>query len=408
MMDHFSAQTEEPWLLFLLVLFGEDSHLVKSLHQGWKKNLKAMIAKHPEILNSASGWMLPYFSAWRSLNPGKPMKLVPLHQEKTLLKVSQQNASLHLFLFLSFLHHWLHYSIADIASITGLSIGTVELRLEKLSQECQILRFENFWKEKTHSAQESLRELTSVGLLSPYFKNPIKGAKVTTAKPWYLRPLFEGLFTAALLFGIITSGPRLKVLYEIWLEKRLNFTELAEWNKGSEPDPAVSAKDEFPVNSSSIESALAPSSPSGLEDGAKPSAGKSTRAGDIASAPADTGISESSVSSVFGDQDAKTASSMKAYRILIQSDSPTSIKNEIIQILTKFSVVSHAGTKDDPSLQGIEMPGGILFDGFVSLNQYKKFIDEVSHTGRTKVIVTQARERPFPDRARVKIWIQQY
>jgi len=58
------------------------------------------------------------------------------------------------------------------------------------------------------------------------------------ASPWYIKALFEGVLATSLVLGIVLSIPRIKTIYEFWLEKRFDLYSIAELasNLGSRTD----------------------------------------------------------------------------------------------------------------------------------------------------------------------------
>ncbi len=190
---------------------------------------------------------------------------------------------------------------------------------------------------------------------------------------WYYKVLIEGLLASVIVLGIVFSMPRVKRIYEFWIERRLDMYNLAEFNPESVELPE-SAQDE----AASGQTADVP-------------------------APQNSAPQKSAVKAEteFVGRDSDRPSSEKVYRILIKTDSPQNIRVAVMAALNIFKTQS--ATREGLTS---ELPGGIIFDVFVPLDSYKPLLNRLIQLGEAKVIITHSKERGIPGKARLKIWLQ--
>ena len=207
------------------------------------------------------------------------------------------------------------------------------------------------------------------------------------AAPWYLKALFEGLLATTLVVGVVLSIPRVKALYEFWLERRIDLYSVAEMASGlsghsdGQDSPIVPAP-QAPAD-------VAPQTPEQKADAEK---------------------SEKVViksDSEFKGRDSEIISSDKVYRVLIKTDSPETLKERVLKSLVTVAY----SPADEDAKTGAELPGGIIFDVFVPIKSYKALIADLFRLGDQamgppQVIITRAKERGVSGKARVKIWLQ--
>ena len=225
------------------------------------------------------------------------------------------------------------------------------------------------------------------------------------AAPWYVKALFEGLLATTLVLGIVLSIPRVKSLYEFWLERRFDLYSVAELaaGLGSKPDevePAQVSKNPTPISSVGMLASNASAGNSTTDTSTAPGA---SAAPDASATPAPhlpSNRLDIKPETEFPGRD--IPSSDKVYRILIKTDSPETLRVRVLSAIN----ASHCETGSDAPQTGAELPGGVLFDVFVPFKGYKMLINELASMSETKVIITRAKERGRIGRARLKIWLQ--
>lgn len=229
-----------------------------------------------------------------------------------------------------------------------------------------------------------------------------------TAAPWYVKALFEGLLATTLVLGIILSIPRIKGIYEFWLERRLDLYSIAELatnlgrtetampTAGTTGNAKVSATAET-VGSKNIseENQLPNTSPALVQSSNTNDKHPSTNAN--ATEPLAV-----KAETEFGTRDSEVASSDKIYRILIKTDSPETLKEQVLRSLSTV----HFTSADEESPLGADLPGGVMFDVIIPLKSYKQIVNELHRIGETRVIITRSKERGVAGKAHLKIWLQ--
>lgn len=191
---------------------------------------------------------------------------------------------------------------------------------------------------------------------------------------WYYKVLIEGLLASVIVLGIVFSMPRVKRVYEFWVERRLDLYNLAEFNPESAELPESSPQDE--AASGQTADVPAPQNP----------------------APQKSAVT---AETEFVGRDSDRPSSEKVYRILIKTDSPQNIRVAVMAALGDFKTQS--ATRDGLTS---ELPGGIIFDVFVPFDSYKPLLNRLIQLGEAKIIITHSKERGLPGKARLKIWLQ--
>ncbi len=211
-----------------------------------------------------------------------------------------------------------------------------------------------------------------------------------SAAPWYVKALFEGLLATTLVLGIVLSIPRIKGIYEFWLERRLDLYSIAELAAG------LSGSRSEMTSDAAATAATSSGSQRANESGSK----SATAASGVATSQPEktTSIEETE----FLGRDSAIPTSEKLYRVLIKTDSPESIKDQVLRALTGV----HYTVADEENTVGAELPGGVMFNVFVPLKNYKQIENELSRMGEMKTIITRAKERGSPGKAHLKIWLQ--
>lgn len=166
--------------------------------------------------------------------------------------------------------------------------------------------------------------------------------------PWYLRTSIEGVGIVLMILLGISTGPRLRVIYERSMEA--NFEDVAQsfrdWrdvlDKSDRTAPLSRGK-----SIASTETGLNPSMPQ-AED-------FSSGDGDLDSTDEDS--AEGAAANVeTADGDIHVGSS-EIWRFIVKTDSPHEIRGKIVKILTDLKI-----PPDTSGLGGVEAPGGIQFD----------------------------------------------
>jgi hypothetical protein len=197
------------------------------------------------------------------------------------------------------------------------------------------------------------------------------------AAPWYIRVLAEGMLATIIVMGVVFSLPKIKYVYELWVDQRLDLASLSELASSLNRTANPPVETQAPVMG-----ATAPAGAPGKE--AKPTSPRTT------------------INSEFADRDSAAASSNKVYRIMIKSDSPETLKPTVGKILATLGATN---PQPDAAL-GVELPGGVMFDVYIPIKGYKGLLGDLGRMGDMKVIITQSRQQTIPGKARIKIWLQ--
>lgn len=268
------------------------------------------------------------------------------------------------------------------------AIGNCEICEAALQRRFSSLEY--FSEQPTHGVPEKLR----IFPVSPLFLKEGKRVFLNwSAAPWYVKALFEGLLATTLVLGIILSIPRIKSIYEFWLERRLDLYSIAELaaGLGSRSDGAGDAVGS-PVKAEPTPQIAPSAAPADPTLGSVPP----FRADDTLARANATGAEREIL------RGGQKASSAKIYRILIRTDAPEAVKDQVLSVLRSFNYES----ADDDSKLGVELPGGVLFDAFVPLQSYEPLKLELFKLGQPREIPLQAKEPGRPGKAHLKIWLQ--
>ncbi len=205
--------------------------------------------------------------------------------------------------------------------------------------------------------------------------------------PWYLRTSIEGSAIVALILLGVSSGPRIRALYERSIERSLG--DFAE-SLTTEPEHA-------------------------------PAAGPALARGNV---QAQTEPAEGDEYNSEGESDdsgedegtAAVAGKGEIWRLNVKTDSPHEIRTKIIELLTELKIASTT-----PGFGGIEAPGGIQFDLLLPqavVAKLKSSVEKLappappaladSPAGETFTWYKNRSKKPIPDgKTRVVIWLSQ-
>jgi hypothetical protein len=152
--------------------------------------------------------------------------------------------------------------------------------------------------------------------------------------PWWVRIPIEAASIVAVIILAISTGPRIRALYERKIEKSL--TEFGDDLSSGDTETAASGQ----LARGNVPAANAPAAPSAADDF---SSGE--------------GDSEAAGDNEEDDTPVVKAGSSETWRFNLKTDSPHDVRTKIVNILTDLKIPSNT-----PGLQGIEAPGGIQFD----------------------------------------------
>lgn len=189
--------------------------------------------------------------------------------------------------------------------------------------------------------------------------------------PWYIKLIAEGILATALVSVIVLSAPYFKHMYEYWLERRLDLYTINELGLSKNENTSL------PVEEATSEKKENVTADPQRSLAVKPE-------------------------TEFGSRDAERASADKIYRVLIKTDAPEALKNNVFSVLNN---VPHEPASER-GIAGDELPGGILFDIYVPLHEYKNLVNNLVKLGETKFFITRSKERQVPGKAHFKIWLQ--
>jgi hypothetical protein len=96
-----------------------------------------------------------------------------------------------------------------------------------------------------------------------------------------------------------------------------------------------------------------------------------------------------------------TSSTKKAYRVLMASVSPDTLKKEILPMMKKFGV-----SQVDNVKPGKEIPGGLYFNVVVPSRYLKDFMTKVSSLGEATIFESNSQGADVAGKNRVFIWIK--
>lgn len=182
--------------------------------------------------------------------------------------------------------------------------------------------------------------------------------------PWYLRTTIEGVGIVFMVLLGISTGPKLRAIYERSVEANLeDFTQsFREWRESrlqnDEDTPLSRGKSVAPAS-------VDGSNPAGVNDPAQRTeelaSGDSDSDGD--SSADDSGDDATPVEGGGGANDTSDihVGSNEIWRFMLKTDSPHEMRTKIVRILTDLHIP--ANTR---GFGGIEAPGGIQFDLLVT------------------------------------------
>ncbi|MDR3606595.1 MAG: zf-HC2 domain-containing protein [Oligoflexia bacterium] len=211
--------------------------------------------------------------------------------------------------------------------------------------------------------------------------------------PWYIRTSVEGAGIILMILLGISTGPRLRALYERGMDR--NLSEFAQALNFGTQDP-----------SSDTVSASVP-----LTRAAAPSADTA------AEAPSDDFNSGGDEAGNSDDNDSNLhVGNSEVWRFNLKTDSPHEVRPQIVRMLRDLRIPTNA-----PGLGGVEAPGGIQFDLLVPQSivpSLKKQLQAIapkapaeladSPAGETFTWYMNKSKRELPaHQARIVIWLSQ-
>jgi hypothetical protein len=237
--------------------------------------------------------------------------------------------------------------------------------------------------------------------------------------PWYLRTSIEGVGIVFMILLGISTGPKLRSVYERSMESNLEeFTQsFREWRESR----FQATEEEAPLTRGK---SLGPAS---VTEGASPDAqkgeelisGDSDSEGDSTSDTSDDDEDDATVVEGGGgnnDTSDIRVGANEIWRFMLKTDSPHEMRPKIVKILTALQIP--ATTR---GIGGIEAPGGIQFDLLVSpeiISDIKHELQaiapkppaelEKSPAGQTFTWYKNKSKTKLPDhKTRVVIWLSQ-
>jgi hypothetical protein len=264
------------------------------------------------------------------------------------------------------------------------------------------------------------RTALPVAIRKAPFSRPVAksaAAKVTwlariarwTNVPWYIRVPAEGLAIVFVVAMAISSGPRLRYLYERKMDRSLN-----EYNEGFENTETDSTAPNGATQDVAQNGVLPTTGAAGP---APATSGKPTAE---AFAPTDVSEDADSEDDEGESDDADTpeihVGKAEVWRFNMKTDSPRDIRPKITQLLTNLKVPANTA-----GIGGIEAPGGIQFDLLVSpdvVPQVKQALEKMAPAAPKDVANSPLSETftwyknksktPIPPgKTRLVIWLSQ-
>ncbi|OFZ22249.1 MAG: hypothetical protein A2X94_01995 [Bdellovibrionales bacterium GWB1_55_8] len=209
--------------------------------------------------------------------------------------------------------------------------------------------------------------------------------------PWYIRTTIEGVSVVLLVLAAVSTGPKLRLLYERSIER-----SMTEFNETFN-DTQLASSDLPPLARGT--SAGAPLPESGSEEEFMDDAEVT-----IEDAP--------DVVTANKDGDPRVGSS-EVWRFNLKTDSPHEIRAKLVQIFSELRIPG-----DTPGIGGVEAPGGIQFDLLLSQNSVaplKRELQKIapralnnSPVGETFAWYKNKSRKKIPNgKTRVVIWLSQ-
>lgn len=197
--------------------------------------------------------------------------------------------------------------------------------------------------------------------------------------PWYFKALFEGFLATCLVLGVVFSIPRIKQVYEFWIEKRLDLYTIAELTSAGSSDETA-RENTLPQKASEEQEATSKNK------------------------DADEDL-EIATETEFGRGYEKPTSD-KIYRILIKTDAPDSLQPKILKALKDVAYQP----EDKENAEGAQLPGGIMFSVYVAIKDHNRTLQQLERIAgkeNVKQIITRSRrDRGVTGKTHLKIWLQ--
>lgn len=95
------------------------------------------------------------------------------------------------------------------------------------------------------------------------------------------------------------------------------------------------------------------------------------------------------------------SSNKKAYRILMASDQPIEIRNDILPLLQKYGI-----SQVDNVKPGTQIPGGVYFNLLVPSKNLKEFMTKVTSLNEATIFESRSQARDPAGKNRVFIWVK--
>jgi len=102
-----------------------------------------------------------------------------------------------------------------------------------------------------------------------------------------------------------------------------------------------------------------------------------------------------------GYRDSGSASTRKAYRILMASVDPKELKDQILPMVKQFGIAQVDNVKP-----GTQIPGGLYFNLFVPSRHLKEFMSRVTSLSEATIFESRLQGSDVPGKNRVFIWIK--
>lgn len=348
--------------------------------------------------------------------------------------------------FLLILKDKFNLSTYELASLFNTSTGTIKTRLflirkkvfEKLnSKKIQISSYtitdneqlsikESIDDKSTQELQELLNQpsiapalqmiiklkLFSINLLNkntdPIFpeallknfsfdKIHLKSIKNFTTRKWYYKIFIEASLFFVLIIGVVYLIPKLRIAYNYWLEKRFNLYNLTEYlnqTNNLNEDLLKELETKYKMNATK----LVESNQNTIQDEINEIL-SNQKSNNLSSSKQTSKNQTIDIQNEFGGKTIGKPDSNKVYRILISSDTPIPTAQSISQFLKNIELVKHFTSS--------EIPGGIMFDLYIPIQEFQKTLDHLTTLGKVRVITTKARyHKPIKGTAHIIVWIQ--
>lgn len=187
---------------------------------------------------------------------------------------------------------------------------------------------------------EPLREALSQGRMRVIIQDLPRPRSLWNRTPLILRTSLEGLGIGIGILAVVAITPRIRVLYERSVERRLEAISLGDLVMPNEGDEDLTAAPGTPLARGKN---LAVASEGEAEDDFE---GEDER--------------EPEKPTTKKSKDDLRVGSSEIWRFNLKTDSPREMRAKVVQILSELRLPA-----DTPGLGGIEAPGGIQFDLYV-------------------------------------------